>query len=899
MKNKVLKILTVFILFTVILGQFNFLSVFAAESSLHFVYQSEAKAPFKNTNYNYNTYFRRATLGDMAAYCIDYGRSLPSRDTTLTYQGKMSAEALAVLVYGYPNKDLEEFGLSSQKDYDTQYLVTQMAFWEVVTRTGENTHGLAFSLDDIVANPGYEDIMDEMKSAAKKLADTAMSAPYNPNPRIALDTSNYTIEETGDLVIAGPYKVTGYDGGNTTDFTLKNIKASLSNQPSSAVITDQNGNAKTEFSLNEPIYVVAKKSDTSANFNLNVEATGDLLSCGIYGGTDSNIQNFATIIKEPVTVSESVNITWKKDTGNITIVKEDQANQKIKDVRFQISDSSGQKIAEAVTNSSGRIDLLNIPTGKYTITEISAPKGYVMDTAPRTLIVAAGETVTTTYSNTKVAGRLEIVKKDENNDPIENVTFSILDSNKKVVQTIKTNSKGVATSEPLEMGTYYFVETDVPDNVIMDATLRRFEITSYNQVVSKTLENELVKGSLKITKRDENGDLLSGVKFDILDSNKNKIDTITTNNSGIAVSDELEPGTYYYKEVSTKDSNLIIDETEHEFKVTEQNTVIAREEVNYYKKGSLKILKVDQNNNPIEGVTFEIYDSNKNKIDTIVTNSKGIATTSMDLTLGTYYYKEVSAPNNIEMDPEEHKFTIKDEDQVIEVEVKNNLIQGKLKIVKTDENNQPISGATFEILDSNKQVIQTIKTDENGFAISDTLEKGTYYYREKDAPDIYVLDTTEHEFTISSDTDFIQETVINKLKSAKLIINKYDKDNSQPMKDIRFEILDSNNNIIASIVTDENGRAESDNLSVGTYYYREVSAPDNYVLDSTAYEFKIENENVNVEKTVYNVPKKLPVTGSLFSTDVIIVIVISLSCILVYIITKMIIAYIQNRNNNW
>ena len=100
MKNKVLKILTVFILFTVILGQFNFLSVFAAESSLHFVYQSEAKAPFKNTNYNYNTYFRRATLGDMAAYCIDYGRSLPSRDTTLTYQGKMSAEALAVLAYG-------------------------------------------------------------------------------------------------------------------------------------------------------------------------------------------------------------------------------------------------------------------------------------------------------------------------------------------------------------------------------------------------------------------------------------------------------------------------------------------------------------------------------------------------------------------------------------------------------------------------------------------------------------------------------------------------------------------------------------------------------------------------------------------------------------------------------
>lgn len=894
MKNKVLKVFTVFMLLSIIFSQFSFLSVIAAEKTLPFVYESAEKTPFKNTKFNYNTRYRRVTLGDKAAYCIDYGKSLPGDKSGLSYKGTMSGEALAVLVYGYPNKDLEEFGLKSTYDYEVQYLVTQMAFWEVVTKTKESS-GLEFSLDDIVANSGYQDIMSEMKSAAKKLADTAMAAPYKPNPRIILDSSSYNIKESGDYIVAGPYKVTGYDGKTTTDFTLKNIKAYLKDQPSSAVIIDESGKEKSEFNLNEPIYVRTRKSDASANFSLNVDATGNKLSCGIYTGSSSGNQTFATIVEEPITVSEKTNITWKKDTGNLTIIKEDQNGAKVANVRFEVRDSASQKIAEAVTNNNGRIDLLNLPVGKYTVLEVYAPAGYIMDPTPRELIVAAGNTVTTTYSNTKVAARLEIIKKDENNDPISNATFKIVDSKKRFIQNITTNSRGVAISDPLAIGTYYYYETDVPDNVVMDSTQHQFKITNNNQIVTETLENELVKGSLKITKKDENGEVLAGVKFAILDEDGNKIDTITTNNSGVAVSDELSPGTYYYKEISAKDDNLIIDDTEHKFTVTDSSSVVSRKEVNYYKKGSLKILKVDQSNNPIEGVTFEIYDEDKDLIDTIVTNSKGITNTTKDLQIGTYYYREVSAPANVEIDNEYKKFTVKKANEVIDITVKNNLIQGKLKITKVDEASQPIMGATFEILDSNKQVIQEITSDDNGFAISDKLAKGTYYYREKTTLDKYVLDTTEHPFTINNDSDFVQETVVNKLKSAKFIINKLSKEDSTPLKDIRFEIIDSSGNIIESIVTDENGRAETGNLSVGTYYYKEVSTLDNYVLDSNSYEFRIENESTNVEKTVYNAKKQLPVTGSLFSTDVIIVIIISISCILLYIIIKMIIAYIQNR----
>lgn len=902
MKSKVLRVLTLLILFNIIMTQFNFIPVIASETSLEFNYQSDKeRQPFYNPKYNnYPTKYRRATLGNNAAYCIDYGKSLPNV-SSLTYQEDLSAEALAVLVYGYPNNSLGEFGMSGEEEYEVQYLVTQMAFWEVVTKTGENKRGLDFNIDDVIASSGYENIMDEIKSAARNLADAAMQNPYVPEPRIAIDTTNYNIVESGDLVVAGPYKITGYDGGTKTDFTVHNIKATLSKSaPSSSYVADKSLNPKTDASLGDEVYVVTKKSETQVNFNLNIEASGDKLKCASYGASgSSSFQNFATIVTEPVNVSQSVNITWKKDTGNITIVKEDQLGNKIKDVRFEILNSTSNKVAEVTTNASGKVELINVPTGQYYIKEISAPIGYVINNAIQSVVVTSGNTSIVNVSNTKSTGILKVVKKDENNDPIENVKFKILDSNKNNVQTIVTDNLGIAQSQTLNVGTYYLIETDVPNNVILDTTEHKFDITSYNQVVTLPLVNALVKGSLKITKTDEYGNSLSGVKFEIYDQNNKKLETITTNNSGIAVSKVLSPGQYSYKEVSTKDPNLIVDDTYKQFTINNSGNIVAVKEVNKYKKGNVKILKIDQNNNPIEGVTFEIYNSNKELVDTIITDKNGVAMGHKNMVLGTYSYKEISAPSNVEMNTQEKTFELKTDGQIVEISVQNKLIEGKIKISKLDENNNPIKDVQFEILDSNKQVIQTLTTDDLGICISSQLSTGKYYYKEKTTLSQYVLDNTEHEFEIKNANDFVEVSVVNKLKSAKLILNKLNKDTGVPLQNIRFEILDSNKNVIASVVTNENGIAETDNLKVGTYYYKEVSVPENIAIDNNEYEFKIQDQDVNVEKTVYNVQKRLPVTGSLFSTNVIIVIVVTLSCTLLYIFIKMIIAYIQNKNNNW
>ncbi len=906
MKSKIIKVFSLFIVFSIFLACFNTLGdAVAANPTLKLIYQSEDAIPF-TTPQGGATKYRKATLDGEPAFCIDYARQLPKgatgTGTSMGYQGEMSAEALAVLVFGFPNNmsDIASFGISAGREEEVAYLATQMAFWEVVTRTGEMTNGVHFSIDDATPNAGYEDVFNEMKTAAKKLVDLAMSKPYNPNPRIVIDTSNYSIEQSGDKYIAGPYKVTGYDEYGNTDFTLHEIKATLKGAPSSAYVTDRNGNPKNTFGLNELVYVTAKRSDISANFSLNFDATGDLLKCGKYGISGSSTQNFATIIKEPITVSESTNITWKNDAGNISIIKQDQNNKKIAGVVFEVRNSSNDKVAEVTSDAKGRIDLVNLEAGKYYIKEISAPSGYEKDPSTRTVVIANGQTTSEVYDNTKADGTLEIYKTDTNGDPVPNVTFRIFDSAGKKLMDITTGRNGRAVASSLPIGTYTYREISAPDNIMIDSQLHKFVIKDNNQTVTESVVDELVKGSLKIVKSDENGEPISNVKFEIYDSSNKKVETIYTDINGIAITKELEPGNYYYQEIVTNaNKNYVVDEEQKDFRIKSSGELVVKKVINYTKKGTLKILKVDQYFDPVPGVTFEIYDSSRNKIDTLVTDDKGIATSTRTYTLGKYYYKEVSAPDNIVMDPKEKSFEIKDADEVIELTEENVKIEGQLKLLKVDENNKPIEGATFEILDSGKNVVQTVTTDSNGVAVTQKLSNGTYYYREVSTPEIYILDSTEKEFVIDGSTTFVQETVINKLKSAKLVLYKLSKEDNTPIANARFEILDENKNVIANIVTNEKGIAETENLKVGTYYYKEVSVPDKYIMYTDEHEFKIKDDSVNIEKTVFNEAKKLPVTGSLFSTDVIIVIIISVSCIALYIIIKMIIAYIHNKKNSW
>ena len=594
-----------------------------------------------------------------------------------------------------------------------------------------------------------------------------------------------------------------------------------------------------------------------------------------------------------VKAGEVAEVTFVNEriTGRLVITKIDDANKPLANVTFEIQDNYDNVVDRITTDANGKASI-NLDYGTYYFKEISAPEGYIMDTTTYALTVdAENRTFYKTVTNERCKGNLLIVKTDEDNTPIQNVKFDILDSNKEKILTITTNEKGLAGVLNLPLGTYYYKEVEAPDNVVIDSGIYEFKVETEGQVVRKDIVNEKVKGSLKITKVNDDDRAIANVKFNILDENKNIVETVITGENGVAVSKELTPGTYYYKEVEVP-SEYVLDTQEYKFEITNEGKLVAVKVVNHYATGNLQITKIDSNNTPLSGVEFDILDESKNVVDHIVTDSEGKAT-SKDLPLGTYFYKETKAPENVVMDEAEHQFVLTENNQVIKKTVINKVKEGKLKIIKVDENNEPLAGVTFEILDLDKNVIDTMTTNEEGIAESKELEKGTYYYKEVKAPEGIVVDSSLHEFTIENDGQNVIKNVVNYYVKGQLKIYKLIEGTQTPLAGAKFEITNEAGEVVETIISGDDGVALSSKLPYGTYYFKEVEAPDGFIRDENMYTFKVENEDI-IETVIYNTEERLPQTGGLLSSNMTIILLVALVSISGYGLMRVLSAKKEN-----
>ncbi|MDO4282847.1 MAG: SpaA isopeptide-forming pilin-related protein, partial [Clostridia bacterium] len=664
-----------------------------------------------------------------------------------------------------------------------------------------------------------------------------IEAPTN----VVMDTAEYEFKLTANNQIITKRVVNRKVAGN-----LVIIKVDENNKPLEGVkfeILDVNKKLVETIVTNSEGKATSSKLAIGTYYYKEVEAPSNVI-------LDSTEYKFKITEANTVITKKVVN---KLSEGKLKIIKVDENNKPLEGVTFNILDENKNVIDTIITNKDGIAESKELKMGTYYYQEISAPSGIIVDNTMYKFVISEnGQNVIKNMVNKYAKGKLIIVKVDENNTPIEGVKFNILDSNKNIVDTIITDKDGKATSKELVLGIYYYQEVEAPSNVVMDTAEYEFKLTENNQIITKKVVNKLSEGKLKIIKVDENNKPLEGVTFNILDENKNVIDTIITNKDGIAESKELKMGTYYYQEISAP-SGIIVDNTMYKFVISENGQNVIKNMVNKYAKGKLAIVKVDENNTPIEGVKFNILDSNKNTVDTIITDKDGKAT-SKELTYGKYYYQEVEVPNQYVIDNKEYMFSITENDQVITKKVVNKLSEGKLKIIKVDENNKPLEGVTFNILDENKNVIDTITTNKDGIAESKELTVGTYYYQEVSAPEGIIIDNTVYKFVISENGQNVIKNMVNKYAKGKLEIIKLD-ERDLPIEGVKFEIKDANGNIVDTIITDKDGKATSKELILGTYYYQEVEAPEKYVIDSNEYEFDLTKNEEVISKIVVNIEK--------------------------------------------
>ncbi|WP_409968048.1 SpaA isopeptide-forming pilin-related protein [Bengtsoniella intestinalis] len=247
--------------------------------------------------------------------------------------------------------------------------------------------------------------------------------------------------------------------------------------------------------------------------------------------------------------------------GGLTIIKKDADDgSRIKGVEFEVREMDGAYVGTYTTNSSGVIYLTELDSGWYTITEIEAADGYLLDSTPHNVEVVDGETTTITIKNTQASSVLIHKVDSVTGKGIYGVQFLVSDSKNNPIGVYTSDQNGyVFIDSELTDGKYYAREIEAADGYILDTTVKTFYV-EYGGTTMITWENTPILGQIQVTKYagDTNqvtgvtaGSTLSGATFEISDYRTGAVvGYITSDSRGIAASDPLPLGRYIVTEVS-------------------------------------------------------------------------------------------------------------------------------------------------------------------------------------------------------------------------------------------------------------------------------------------------------------------------------------------------------------
>lgn len=314
--------------------------------------------------------------------------------------------------------------------------------------------------------------------------------------------------------------------------------------------------------------------------------------------------------------------------------------------------------------------------------------------------------------------------------------------------------------------------------------------------------------------------------------------------------------------------------------------------------GTISVHKTDENGKPLAGAKFKVTMAEHPEYSFLInpTDENGNAKMNMGLPYGKYILTEIEFPEGYTYSGQkEYTVEICDETQFVTLRAVNRLKSSKLTVIKVDsETGQTVKGVTgFKIRNTQtNEESQVYYTDENGFlSLPNEVTYGDYELTEVIPPSGYVLNTTPVSFSIDGNTpeviirlsDKPEKGKISVLKKGEMFSSVTEEDgkytpvySEKGLKDAEFEVTAAEDIYTAdgtlriskgaladTLVTGEDGTAESKELYPGKYLLREISAPDGFAADTEVRELtvtagikKIEVKNER-KKQEYKIQKNL------------------------------------------
>ena len=396
-------------------------------------------------------------------------------------------------------------------------------------------------------------------------------------------------------------------------------------------------------------------------------------------------------------------------------------------VEFLVTDGAGTVIGPNngvyTTGEDGRAVITGLTPGTtITARETQTAEGFVLDGSPQSILIKKGEVQTLTFWNAREGG-VEIIKVNaaDKTERLPDAVFEIHKaSDDALVDTVTTRDTGTVFA-PLAEGDYYALEQESPSGFKLDSTRHYFSVKN-GEVTQEVIENEAVSGILvhKISTADGEG--IPGVSFILYDSGHNPIDQQTTDDRGYAWFEDLEGGGRFYLRELENEGYIPDTQLRTVYVKAGETTLVEWE--NTPITGQIQIVKRSADYNPtnglpagtlLEGAVFEIYDKAGNLVDTIKSNSRGLAV-SKQLPLSRYSVREVKAPANYGINEEVLTAYLEYEGQILRFEVTDKSLSTGVSITKTGPK-EVVSG-------------QPVNYTFSGIANTSNVRLGSFYWRD-------------------------------------------------------------------------------------------------------------------------------------------------------------------------
>ncbi len=539
--------------------------------------------------------------------------------------------------------------------------------------------------------------------------------------------------------------------------------------------------------------------------------------------------------------------------GSLKLVKVDENGNPIASTGFLLLDSNGGKIKSGGTDSSGVLIFNDLPLGDYYYQESFAVPGYAMDdTMYPVSITENGQVVEKRVVNYKSAGTVKILKTDsETGEPLQGAEFTLYNEHMAEVVKGTTDENGLVVFAGLPLGPYYCQETQVPPGYFPEGTIEQFYLDGIGKVVSLSYTNKPARGSIKIIKKNEDGELLSGVEFKLYDADKNEIRTGVTDENGVLVFDGLPIGDYWYAEVSEL-PGYIPNHYPMTARVGYHTAVDEHTFTNYKAHGHVVVIKSDEIGNPLVGVHFKLFNETGSLIDEGDTGDDGKLVFSM-LPIGKYFVQETATLDGFVLDDTPIPIELSNDGDVVTKEITNASALGNVSVTKTDaETGAPLSGVHFILTDANGTSVGGGTTDENGVVTFSHLPLGTYTLTETETRNGYILDATPREVTISMNGQTVEVSISNTPARGSVSVVKTDSETGAALAGVHFKLLDEAGTLAAEGDTGVDGTLTLPNIPVGYYILRETATLAGYLLDETPISVQITQNGQVVQVNATN-----------------------------------------------